>query len=166
MSVEVSGRPLSSDIDKLTADKMAPLALEDSMYYHFDEWFVRFQAEINRLESATPSKENRVEMMKYYFNYAGLLVELTHTLAFTSKYQDFKIAENFIFYSNRVKDLAHKVLDDDTKSIQLISSVEVGIKFCNLMLWEKQDNRNCLKVQEQIDFLKSGGSMVEYDPKK
>ena len=49
---------------------------------------------------------------------------------------------------------------------QLISSVEAGIKFCNLMLWEKQDNRNCLKVQEQIDFLKSGGSMVEYDSKK
>jgi len=49
---------------------------------------------------------------------------------------------------------------------QLISSVEAGIKFCDLMLWEKQDNSNCLKVQEQIDFLKSGGSMVEYDSKK
>jgi hypothetical protein len=372
MNAEVSGRPLSSDIDKLTADEMAPLALEDSMYYHFDEWFARFQAEINRLESATLSKENRVELMKYYFNYAGLLGELTHTLAFTSKYQDAKIAEDFIFYSNRVKDLAHEVLDDDTKSIQqeaeadlflgaaegyigifeygqgnllqalvngfqadnhlekalqlnpnlvdgyfglgmyrygnsrlggisnfimqggkdlrqvglnhiehailkkasslplalktlawfyiseqinpenkklppehplsqrktrqnawaliielenryfkglaphphfngnkeiaimkalqyvldkdyanagiefekvytisqhlkkrgfeinpqLISSVEAGIKFCSLVLWEKQDNRNCLKVQEQIDFLKSGGSMVEYDTKK
>jgi hypothetical protein len=34
------------------------------------------------------------------------------------------------------------------------------------MLWEKQENRNCLKIQEQIDFLKSGGSMVEYDSKK
>jgi hypothetical protein len=34
------------------------------------------------------------------------------------------------------------------------------------MLWEKQGNRNCLKVQKQIDFLKSGGSMVEYDSKK
>jgi hypothetical protein len=372
MSAEVSSRPLSSDIDRLTADEMTPLALEDSMYYHFDEWFARFQAEINRLESATPSKENRVELMKYYFNYAGLLVELTHTLAFTSKYKDAKIAADFIFYSNRVKDLAHEVLGDDTKSIQqeaeadlflgategyigifeygqgnllqalvngfqadnhlekalqlnpnlvdgffglgmyrygnsrlggvsnfimqggkdlrqvglnhiehailkeasslplalktlawfyiseqinpeneelppehplsqrktrqnawallielenryfkdsaphphfngnkeiammkavqyvldkdytnagiefekvitisqhlkkrgfeinpqLISSVEAGIKFCNLMLWEKQENRNCLKVQEQIDFLKSGGSMVEYDSKK
>jgi hypothetical protein len=49
---------------------------------------------------------------------------------------------------------------------QLISSVDAGIKFCNLMLWEKQENRNCLKNQEQIDFLKSGGSMVEYDFKK
>ena len=369
---EVSGRPLSSDIDKLTADEMAPLALEDSMYYHFDEWFERFQGEINRLESATPSTENRVELMKYYFNYTGLLGELTHALAFTSKYQDAKIAANFILYSNRVKDLAHEVLDDDSKSIeqeaeadlflgaaegyigifeygqgnlfqalvngfqadnhlekalllnpnlvdgyfglgmyrygnsrlggisnfimqggkdlrqvgldhierailkkasslplalktlawfyiseqinpknknlpsehplsqhktrqhawallielenryfkgsaphphfsgnkeiammkalqyvldkdytkagiefekvltisqhlkkrgfeinpQLISSVEAGIKFCDLMLWEKQDNSSCLKVQEQIDFLESGGSMVEYDSKK
>jgi hypothetical protein len=372
ISADVSGRSLSSEIDKLTADEMAPLALKDSMYYHFDEWFARFRAEINRLEAATPSKENRVELMKYYFNYAGLLGELTHTLAFTSKYQDTKIAADFIFYSNRVKDLAHEVLDDDTKSIQqeaeadlflgaaegyigifeygqgnllqalvngfqadnhlekalqlnpnlvdgyfglgmyrygnsrlggvsnfimqggkdlrqvglnhiehailekasslplalktlawfyiseqinpenkelppehqlskrktrqnawallielenryfkdlaphpyfkgnkeiammkalqytldkdytnagiefkkvltisqhlkkrgfevnpqLINSVEAGIKFCNLMLWKKQDNRNCLKVQKQIDFLKSGGSMVEYDSKK
>ena len=36
VATEVSGRPLPSDIDKLTADEMAPLALEDSMYYHFD----------------------------------------------------------------------------------------------------------------------------------
>ncbi|MBT5469402.1 MAG: hypothetical protein HOK41_02250, partial [Nitrospina sp.] len=51
---------------------------------------------------------------------------------------------------------------------QLISSVEAGIKFCELMQWEKQgDTKNsCLKIQEQIDFLKSGGSMVEYDSKK
>ena len=66
VSAEVSARPLSSDIDKLTADEMAPLALEDSIYYHFDEWFARFQVEINRLESEAPLKENRVELMKYY----------------------------------------------------------------------------------------------------
>jgi hypothetical protein len=34
------------------------------------------------------------------------------------------------------------------------------------MLSKKQDNSNCLKVQQQINFLKSGGSMVEYDSKK
>jgi hypothetical protein len=88
------------------------------MYYHFEEWFARFQKKINRLVSAIPSKENRIELMKYYFNYAGLLAELIHILAFTSKYQNAKIAADFIFYSNRVKDLAHEVLDDDTKSIQ------------------------------------------------
>ena len=49
---------------------------------------------------------------------------------------------------------------------QLINSVEAGIKFCDLMLWKIQKNSNCLKAQKQIDFLKSGGSMVEYDSKK
>ena len=78
----------------LTADEMTPLALKDSMYYNFDEWFARFAGEINRLESAVSSLENRVELMKYHFNYAGLLGELCHTLAFTSKYQDENITEN------------------------------------------------------------------------
>ena len=32
----------------LTADEMSTLALKDSMYYHYDEWFYRFQGEINR----------------------------------------------------------------------------------------------------------------------
>ena len=62
--------------NKLTAEEMAPLALKDSMYYHFDEWFARFKGEINRLESAVPSLDNQVELMKFHFNYAGLLGEL------------------------------------------------------------------------------------------
>ena len=28
--------------NNLTAEEMAPLALKDSMYYHFDEWLARF----------------------------------------------------------------------------------------------------------------------------
>ena len=97
--------------NNLTAEEMAPLALKDSMYYHFAEWFARFAGEINRLESAVPSLENRVELMKYHFNYAGLLGELCHTLAFTSKYQDKKITKDFLYHSRRVKDLAHDILD-------------------------------------------------------
>ena len=90
--------PLTNDLDKISAEEMARLALEDSMYYRFDEWFARFRKEINRLESLTPSLENRVELMKHYFNYSGLLGELTHTLAFTSKYQIKKISlKNFCF---------------------------------------------------------------------
>jgi len=116
VGAEVSGRPSSAELDELTADEMAPLALEDSMYYHFDEWFARFQGEINRLESATPSIENRIELMKFYFNYTGLLGELTHALAFTSKYRIEKISEEFISYSNRVKDLAQEVLNDESIS--------------------------------------------------
>ena len=38
----------------LTAEQAAPLALKDSMYYHFDEWFALFSGEINRLKSAVP----------------------------------------------------------------------------------------------------------------
>ena len=102
----------SAELKNLTADEMSSLALKDSMYYHFDEWFSRFQEEINRLESAAPSLENRLELMKFHFNYAGLLGELCHTLAFTSKYQDDKIAEKFLYHSRQVKDLAHDVLDD------------------------------------------------------
>ncbi len=117
VNAEVFGRPLPSELDKLTADEMAPLALEDSMYYHFDEWFARFQGEINRLESAVPSIANRVELMKYYFNYTGLLGELSHTLAFTSKYRDAKVAKDFLLYSNRVKDMANEILNDDSKTV-------------------------------------------------
>ena len=104
----------NAQMKNLTADEMSALALKDSMYYHFDEWFSRFRGEINRLESAVPSLENRVELMKFHFNYAGLLGELCHTLAFTSKYQDDKIAEKFLYHSRQVKDLAHDVLDDDS----------------------------------------------------
>ena len=71
----------------------------------------RFSGEINRLESASLSLENRIELMKYHFNYAGLLGELCHTLAFTSKYQDKKITKDFLYHSRRVKDLAHDILD-------------------------------------------------------
>jgi hypothetical protein len=83
------------------------------MFYHFDEWFSRFQGEINRLESAVTSLENRTELIKFHFNYAGLLGELCHTLAFTSKYKDDKIAE-FFYHSRKVKDLAHDILNDDS----------------------------------------------------
>ena len=55
---------------------------------------------------------------------------------------------------------------------QLISSVQAGIKFCDLMqLRPSKDNKEalrsaCLKVNEQVMFLKSGGNMLEYDSKK
>ena len=103
----------SALMENLTADEMSTLALKDSMYYHYDEWFSRFQREINRLESALPSLENRAELMKFHFNYAGLLGELCHTLAFTSKYQDDKVVEKFLYHSRQVKDLAHDILDED-----------------------------------------------------
>ena len=100
----------------LTAEEMTPLALKDAMYYNFDEWFARFSGEINRLESAEPSLENRVELMKFHFNYAGLLGELCHTLAFTSKYQNEKITGKFMYHSRQVKTLAQGVLSDEAST--------------------------------------------------
>ena len=38
----------SVPMKNLTADEMSMLALKDSMYYNYDEWFSRFQKEINR----------------------------------------------------------------------------------------------------------------------
>ena len=59
--VAVRAETVSSvPMKNLTADEMSTLALKDSMYYHFDEWFSRFQGEINRLVSAVPSLENRI----------------------------------------------------------------------------------------------------------
>ncbi len=56
---------------------------------------------------------------------------------------------------------------------QLIESVQAGIEFSDLMIRSqsaakdaKQVRSACNKVGEQIDFLKGGGSMVEYDTKK
>ncbi len=101
---------------RLTAEQTTSLALKDAMYYNFDEWFARFSGEINRLESAVPSLKNRVELMKFHFNYAGLLGELCHTLAFTSKYQDKKITEKFMYHSRQVKALAQDILLDDSSN--------------------------------------------------
>lgn len=106
----------NAQLKNLTAEEMSPLALKDSMYYNFDEWFARFSGEINRLKSAVPSLNNRVELMKYHFNYAGLLGELCHTLAFTSKYQDEKITEKFMHHSRQVKTLAKDILSDDAST--------------------------------------------------
>lgn len=55
---------------------------------------------------------------------------------------------------------------------QLTDSVKAGIQFCDLMLLRpKKSDVNghrsaCLKVNNQLEFLKSGGAMVEYDSKK
>ena len=38
----------SALMKNLTADEMSMLAVKDSMYYHYDEWFSRLQGDINR----------------------------------------------------------------------------------------------------------------------
>ena len=55
---------------------------------------------------------------------------------------------------------------------QLVQTVEAAIKFCGLMLAEPDKNNEqavrsvCLQIDEQVTFLNSGGTMIEYDSKK
>jgi tetratricopeptide (TPR) repeat protein len=99
------------DLQKMSAQEVAGRALMDSLYYKFDKWFAIFEREIDRLEGSPKSLDNRLELMKYNFYYSGLLGELSHTLAFTSKYKIKEIADRFIHYSSRTKELAKEVLD-------------------------------------------------------
>lgn len=55
---------------------------------------------------------------------------------------------------------------------QLTASVKAGIQFCDLMLMRPKKNdatgqrSACLKVTDQLNFLKNGGAMMEYGAKK
>jgi len=99
------------DLQKMSAQEVAERALTDSLYYKFDKWFEIFEREIDRLEGSETTLDNRMELMKYNFYYSGLLGELCHTLAFTSKYKIKEVAARFIHYSSRAKELAKEVLE-------------------------------------------------------
>jgi len=98
------------NLQNLSANEVVERALTDSLYYKFDKWFEIFEREIHRLEGSPKSLENRMELAKYNFYYSGLLGELSHTLAFTSKYKVKEIADRFIRYSSRAKEVAEEVL--------------------------------------------------------
>ncbi len=98
-------------LENMLPNEIIQRALTDSLYYEFDKWFEVFEKAIQRLESSPDTLENRIDLMKYNFYYSGLLGELCHTLAFTSRYKIQEIADRFIKYSSRAKDLAKKILD-------------------------------------------------------
>lgn len=99
------------NLKNMSANEIIQKALTDSLYYEYDKWFEVFEKAIGRLEDSPESLENRIELMKYNFYYSGLLGELCHTLAFTSRYKIKEIADRFIQYSNRAKELAQEILD-------------------------------------------------------
>jgi tetratricopeptide (TPR) repeat protein len=99
------------DPENMSANEIIQRALTDSLYYEFDKWFDVFEKAIERLEGSPNTLETRIELMKYNFYFSGLLGELCHTLAFTSKYKIQKIADRFIHHSNRAKELAKEILD-------------------------------------------------------
>lgn len=100
-----------AEIESMSPDLLAHLALVDSLYYRYDPWFALFEKKIGQLEKSEVSLENCIRLMKFYFAYAGLLGELSHTLAFTSKYKRDEVETEFIHYSRRAKETASQVLD-------------------------------------------------------
>ncbi|MFQ5449427.1 MAG: hypothetical protein ACE5E9_02295 [Nitrospinaceae bacterium] len=97
--------------DPVPLEEIANRALKDSLYYKFDKWFDVFQKRIETLEALPRTLENRIELMTYNFYYAGLLGELCHSLAFSSKYRIKEISDRFLFYSSRSKEIAREILD-------------------------------------------------------
>ena len=96
--------------ENMPANEIIQSALTDSLYYEFDKWFDVFEKAIQRLEDSPNTLETRIELMKYNFYFSGILGELCHTLAFTSRYKIQKIADRFIRHSNRAKELANEIL--------------------------------------------------------
>lgn len=96
----------------LSAEEIVRQALTDTLYYRFDKWFDLFDKKIALLEAAPNTLENRLDRIRYYFYYAGLVGEICHTLAFTSKYKIEEVENKFLRYSIRARELAREILDD------------------------------------------------------
>ena len=116
------------NVGDLSTNEIVQKALTDALYYEFDKWFEVFEKAIRRLEDSPKTMENRIELMKYNFYFSGLLGELCHTLAFTSRYKIQEVADRFIHYSSRAKELANEILDtpDVTISQQAQANLFLG----------------------------------------
>ncbi len=100
------------DYDSMSAMEMAERALIDTLYYNFSDWVPRFQKSIDRLQAQPQNIANQLELLKFYFYMAGLNGELTHTLAFTSKFFVASVKKNFSEYNEKAKTLAQALLDN------------------------------------------------------
>ncbi|MDP6334682.1 MAG: hypothetical protein QGI90_01960 [Nitrospinaceae bacterium] len=103
---------------KFISERATRLALVDTLYYRYDKWFSIFKIEIERLRRSPESLQNKIELMKFHFAVSGLVGELSHTLAFTSKFSIPEIKEDFIFHSERVKELANDILDQENTDVK------------------------------------------------
>ncbi|VAX33108.1 hypothetical protein MNBD_NITROSPINAE05-133 [hydrothermal vent metagenome] len=114
--------------ENMPANEIIQRALTDSLYYEFDKWFAVFEKNIRRLENSPDTLKTKMGLMKYHFYFSGLLGELCHTLAFTSRYKIQEIVDRFIHHSNRAKELAKEILDtpDLTLSQQAQANLYLG----------------------------------------
>jgi tetratricopeptide (TPR) repeat protein len=95
----------------LKAEDAAREALSATLFYRFQEWIEFFEKRIRQLEAQPDSTHKQLELMKYYFFMAGVNVEWTHALAFTSKYKIDSLAEDCYRFIKLSKDTAKKLLD-------------------------------------------------------
>ncbi|MBI4390034.1 MAG: hypothetical protein HY580_07625 [Nitrospinae bacterium] len=94
------------------ADSLARQALVDTLYYNYEKWFAAFENAIASRESLPPALKTRMELMKYHFYLAGLRVELSRTLAVTSKYKDAGLEEALLNDIRKAKLHAKSALED------------------------------------------------------
>ena len=97
--------------DNLSPDQMEALALRDTLYYKFEEWFKRFKNRIEKLKASPDSLEKKMNLLQANFIRAGLKAEFTHVLGFSSNYRIKEVDDDFIRYSNIAKKMAEELLD-------------------------------------------------------
>ena len=160
-----------------------PLALKTLAWFYISEQFNPKNSKIPKGKplSASVSRSKAQEFMEElereyfsdppYANFKG-----NKELAMMQALQ-FILDGNYVSAKNKFKKVL-EVAEDLKKNrgfainSQLTDSVRAGIQFCDLMLLRPEKNdapghrSACLKVNDQLKFLKSGGAMVEYDSKK
>ncbi len=95
------------------AEDAAREALAATLFYRFKDWASFFEKRIAKLESKKDTIQNRLELMKYYFFMAGINVEWSHALAFTSQYKIDSLADNCYRFIKLSKGMAQKLLDSE-----------------------------------------------------
>jgi tetratricopeptide (TPR) repeat protein len=97
----------------VTAEDAAREALAATLFYRFKEWAGFFKNRISKLESQKGTIQNQLELMKYYFFMAGINVEWSHALAFTSQYKIDSLADDCYRFIKLSKEMANKLLDSE-----------------------------------------------------
>ncbi len=114
--------------DHLNADELVQKALIDTLYYDFDKWFVIFQNRIDTLKSKPTTVKNQIDLMKFHFFLSGLYVELSHVMAFNSKFRVDSVSQGFNSHMEKAQKLAQRLLerDDISEPDQAVAYLYLG----------------------------------------
>jgi tetratricopeptide (TPR) repeat protein len=111
--VTIVAEKYSSSGSIVKAEDAARKALAATLFYRFQEWANFFKERIAKLESQKDTIQNQLELMKYYFFMAGINVEWSHALAFTSQYKIDSLADDCYRFIKLSKEMANKLLDSE-----------------------------------------------------